>query len=505
MALEHFDVMIAGAGLSGIDAAHHLQQLCPGKTYVILEQRERIGGTWDLFRYPGIRSDSDMHTMGFSFRPWTNVKAISPGGDIRDYLTDTARDEGIDTHIRFGHQIQRAEWSSETATWTLDVTRKSPGGREEALQISCNFLFSCAGYYRYSSGYAPEFPGSDQFAGRIVHPQHWPEDLDYTGKRVVIIGSGATAVTLLPSIAKTAGHVTMLQRSPTYIVSAPEQDPVAISIRKVLPSMLAYRLIRWKNVAYTVCLYQMAQRFPKFMKGLLLKGVRKELGPDYDVDKHFTPSYDPWDQRICLVPDSDLFQAIKSGRASVVTDQIETFTPRGIKLKSGGELEADLIVTATGLVMQAFGGIDLSVDGRRVDLANTLAYKGILLSDVPNLASVFGYINASWTLKADLICNYVCRLLNHMNAKGASQVTPRRNGEPAVGNFVENFTSGYMDRALASWPKQGAKAPWRVYQNYLKDAISLKWASMDDGVLAYTSPAAATLKQTRPELAASAK
>jgi monooxygenase len=505
MAMEHFDVLIIGAGLSGIDAAHHLQKFCPNKSYVILEQRARIGGTWDLFRYPGIRSDSDMLTMGYSFRPWTSPKAISPGGDICDYITAAARDEGIDLHIRFGHRIQRAAWSSQEAQWTCEAARKLPDGRDEPVTLTCNFLFSCAGYYRYSAGYLPEFPNINLFQGRVVQPQAWPEDLNYAGKRVVIIGSGATAVTILPAMAKTAGHVTMLQRSPTYIVSMPEQDKIANWLRGFLPAMWAYKLSRWKNVAFMIYVYQLAQRFPNFVKTGLVKKVQQELGPGYDVATHFTPRYNPWDQRVCLVPNADLFQAIKSGRASVVTDQIETFTEKGIQLKSGKELEADIVVTATGLVLQAFGGAELSVDGRTVDLSKTLAYKGVMLSGVPNLASVFGYINASWTLKADLICTYVCRLLNRMDKKGVRQVTPQTRGEMAAAPFVEKFTPGYFERALANWPKQGSKAPWRVYQNYIRDAISLKWSPVVNDALEFSNPPEAPSKPTPRELAAAAK
>ena len=502
---EHFDVMIMGAGLSGIGAAHHLNQLCPRKSYVILEQRERIGGTWDLFRYPGIRSDSDMLTMGYSFRPWTLPHAISPGGDIRAYITDAARDEGIDGHIRFRHQIKRAAWSSQDAYWTIDAVRTTPEGKEEPVALKCNFLFSCAGYYRYYAGYTPDFPGVDRFHGRVIHPQSWPEDLDYSGKRVVIIGSGATAVTLLPSMAETAAHVTMLQRSPTYIVSAPAQDPVAIWLRNNLPSTLAYTLSRWKNILFTAYLYQVSQRFPNYMKKAILDKVREELPAGYDMATHFTPSYKPWEQRMCLVPDADMFHAIKSGRASVVTDQIETFTETGIRLKSGKTLEADIIVTATGLVMQAFGGIELFVDGRSVDISKTLSYKGVMLSGLPNLAGVFGYINASWTLKADLICNYVCRLLNFMDSKGARQVTPKSGDETPVAPFVENFSSGYMQRAMASWPKQGKKSPWRVYQNYFRDIFNLKWKSIDDRALEFSSPATKPVKTATEELAQASK
>jgi monooxygenase len=492
--MEHFDVMIIGAGLSGIDAAYHLQKLCPQKTYVILEQRERIGGTWDLFRYPGIRSDSDMLTMGYSFRPWTSPKAISQGADIRGYIADTARDEGIDRHIRFGHRIRRASWSSERAAWTIEAVRQTADGREEQVALSCNFLFCCAGYYRYSAGYTPEFAGIERFRGRVVHPQAWPEDLQYQGKKVVIIGSGATAVTLLPAMAQTAGHVTMLQRSPTYVISFPEEDKTANQLRGMLPSMWAYRLSRWKNVWYMMYLYQLAQRFPNFVRNALLKQVRERLGADYDVATHFSPRYKPWEQRLCLAPDGDFFQAIQAGRASVVTDGIDGFTETGIRLKSGKELEADLIVTATGLVLETFGGIALSVDGIPVDAGKTLSYKGVMVSGVPNMASVFGYINASWTLKADLICGYVCRLLNCMDKKGARQVTPRAVEESAAAEFVEKFTPGYIQRGAGYWPKQGSKAPWRVYQNYIRDTIQLRWKRVEDGALEFSNPARASVE-----------
>lgn len=498
---EHFDVLIVGAGLSGIGAAYHLQKFCLKKSYVILEQRERIGGTWDLFRYPGIRSDSDMLTMGYSFRPWTHPKAISPGEDIREYITATASDEGIDRHIRFRHQIKRAAWSSEEAKWTVEAVKQSlsSGGveiNEEAVTLTCNFLFCCAGYYRYSAGYLPEFPNSGLFKGRMFHPQAWPEDLDYAGKRVVIIGSGATAVTLVPAMAKTAAHVTMLQRSPTYVISAPEKDRIANFLRHIMPAMWAYRLSRWKNVGFMTYIYQLSQRFPNFVKRGIIKKAGKQLGTDFDVDTHFTPRYRPWEQRMCLIPDADMFEAIKSGRASVVTDQIETFTEKGIQLKSGKELEADIIVTATGLAMQAFGGMELTVDKQRVDAGQVLAYKGVMMSGVPNFASVFGYINASWTLKADLICNYVCRILNFMDRKGVRQVTPNPVGESAVAPFVENFSSGYIQRALASWPKQGQNKPWRVNQNYFKDTLALKWTRVDDAGLEFSNPVAASAQQS---------
>lgn len=491
---EHFDVLIMGAGLSGIDAAHHLNKHCPKKSYIVVEQRERIGGTWDLFRYPGIRSDSDMLTMGYSFRPWTHAKTISPGEDIREYITATARDEGIDHHIRFRHQIKRASWNSQDARWTVEAVKATSDGREERVTLTCNFLFSCAGYYCYSGGYVPDFPNTAHFKGKIIHPQAWPEDLDYAGKRVLVVGSGATAFTLVPAMAKIASHVTMLQRSPGYVISMPEKDRVANFLRRIMPSMWAYKLSRWKNIGFVAAMYQFSQRYPELMKKFLLTKVRQELGTEFDVETHFTPRYKPWQQRICLVPDSDMFAAIKSGHASVVTGEIETFTEKGILLKSGQELAADIIVTATGLVMQTFGGAELTVDGERVDASQVLAYKGVMMSGVPNFASVFGYINASWTLKADLICNYVCRLLNLMDRKRVRQVTPVPRGEKAITGFVENFTPNYIQRALASWPKQGSQAPWRVYQNYFRDIMALKWTRIDDGVLEFSNSISATSK-----------
>jgi monooxygenase len=503
---EHFDVLIIGAGLSGIGAAHHLQKFCTNRTYVILEQRQRIGGTWDLFRYPGIRSDSDMLTMGYSFRPWTSSKAISPGEDIRDYITATARDEGIDRHIRFGHQIIRAHWSTHDARWTVEAIAQTPDGLQVRAIITCNLLFCCAGYYRYSAGYLPEFSNSSLFQGRVIHPQSWPEDLDYTGKKIVVIGSGATAVTLVPALAKTAAQVTMLQRSPTYVISAPEKDRIANFLRRIMPAMWAYRLSRWKNVGFMTYIYQLSQLMPNFVKHGIIRKARKQLGKDFDVDTHFTPRYRPWEQRMCLIPDADMFEAIKSGRASVVTDHIDTFTERGIRLQSGRELEADIIVTATGLAMQAFGGMELYVDGKTVDPSTVLAYKGVMMSGVPNFASVFGYINASWTLKADLICHYVCRLLNFMQRKGFSSVIPTPMDESPAAPFVENFTSGYIQRALASWPKQGHRKPWRVHQNYFRDTLALRWTRVDGEGLEFSkTPASAhsNEKEAEPAVAGS--
>jgi cation diffusion facilitator CzcD-associated flavoprotein CzcO len=488
MAFEHFDVLIVGAGLSGIDAAHHLREKCPKKTFVILESRAAIGGTWDLFRYPGVRSDSDMLTMAYTFRPWRNPRSISDGHSIREYISDTAREEGIDKHIRFHHRVIAASWSSQDARWKVEASRKLPDGREEPVSLTCGFLFSCAGYYKYSSGYLPEFAGQGRFKGKIVHPQAWPQDLDYAGKRIIVIGSGATAVTLIPALARTAAHVTMLQRSPTYIASRPERDKLAIALSRVLPSKLAYGIARWKNVGYMTYMYRLARRRPEYAKKMILKRASDELGAGYDVATHFTPKYYPWEQRLCLVPDGDLFVAIREGRASVATDQIETFTENGIRLQSGSELEADIIVTATGLVLEILGGIDLQVDGKRVDFAKTLSYKGVMFSDVPNLASVFGYINASWTLKADLICSYVARLIAYMDKKHYAQVTPR-NREPSMPTspFVEHFSSGYMQRSLAKLPKQGSKSPWRVKQNYFADLMNLKYAAIADEALEFAN------------------
>jgi monooxygenase len=482
--MEHFDVVIVGAGLSGIGAAVHLQTDCPGKTYAILEGRDAIGGTWDLFRYPGIRSDSDMYTLGYVFKPWTEAKAIADGPSILRYVRDTARDHGVDSHIRFGHKVVSAAWSTEDAAWTITAEQ---GG--ETRTLTCNFIFLCGGYYSYDGGYTPDFPGAETFKGRIVHPQQWPQDLDYAGKKVVVIGSGATAVTLVPEMAKTAAHVTMLQRSPTYVVSRPAEDAFANWLRARLPAKLAYAIIRWRNVLFGMYFYNFARKNPDKVKQNLIGMVREQLGPDYDVDTHFTPSYNPWDQRLCLVPDADMFAAIKAGSASVVTDHIDSFTPTGIKLKSGQELEADVIVTATGLVLKALNGLELTVDGRKVEPAKTLSYKGMMYSDVPNLASSFGYTNASWTLKCDLTCGYVCRLLNHMDRTGMRQATPR-NTDPNIGEEPWlDFSSGYVQRAMASFPKQGSKAPWKLDQNYAKDLMNLKFSTVEDGVMKFSNPA----------------
>jgi len=490
MATEHFDVLIVGAGLSGIGAGYHLQANCPGKTYAILEGREAIGGTWDLFRYPGIRSDSDMYTLGYSFKPWRQAKAIADGPSILNYVRETAAEYGIDRKIRYGHHVKRASWSSETATWTVEAQHEG-----QSVSVSCNFLYMCAGYYDYAAGYTPDFAGVESFGGRIVHPQHWPADVDYAGKTVVVIGSGATAVTLVPEMAKTASHVTMLQRSPTYVVSRPAEDGIANWLRAKLPAMTAYGITRWKNVLMQMLFFNIARKKPEKTKAQLIDLVRGHLGPDYDVETHFTPSYNPWDQRLCLVPDADLFDALKTGKASVVTDHIETFTPTGLKLKSGKTLDADIVVTATGLQMQLLSGMELVVDGKVADLSKAMSYKGMMFSDVPNLASAFGYTNASWTLKADLTSEYVCKLINHMDRNGLAFCVPRLD---EAGMEVEpwlDFSSGYVQRAMAKFPKQGVKKPWKAYQNYALDLMALKLGKVDDGAMKFSRKKAKEAKE----------
>jgi len=491
--MEHFDVVIIGGGLSGVGAGYHLQTSCPNRTYLILEGRERLGGTWDLFRYPGIRSDSDMYTLGYAFRPWTNPKSIADGPSILEYVKETAREYGIDQKIRFRHQVKRASWSSEGARWTVEAEH---GGKGEVVRFSCGFLFLCGGYYNYEAGYTPDFPGTENFAGRIVHPQKWTDDINYAGQRVVVIGSGATAVTLVPAMAREAAHVTMLQRSPSYVVSLPGEDRLANWLRRHVPARLAYAITRWKNVLLGMYFFRLSRKRPERVKRFILRRLQRELGPDYDIGTHFTPRYNPWDQRMCLVPDSDLFGAIREGRASVVTDHIETFTEKGIKLRSGQELAADLIVTATGLDLLPLNGVALSVDGRPVVPAKTLTYKGMMYSDVPNLATAFGYTNASWTLKCDLTCEYVCRLLNHMQKHGYAQCTPR-NDDPTIQEepWVD-FSSGYIQRSMHKFPKQGSKKPWKLYQNYVLDIMALGFGRLDDGTMHFT-PAPSSHREQR--------
>jgi cation diffusion facilitator CzcD-associated flavoprotein CzcO len=477
-----FDVLVVGAGLSGIGAGYHLQDKCPNKTYAILEGRGVIGGTWDLFRYPGVRSDSDMHTLGYRFRPWREAKAIADGPSILRYIRQTAEEYGIDRKIRFHHRVVRASWSSADARWTVEAT--GPDGQE--IRLACNFLYMCSGYYEYAAGYMPGWPGMDRFTGRIVHPQQWPEDLGYGGKRIIVIGSGATAVTLVPAMAEKAAHVTMLQRSPTYIITRPSEDAIVNWLHRGLPSRLAHGLARWKNILLQMYFYNLARRKPAAVKKSILKFAQQQLGPDYDVSKHFNPRYNPWDQRLCLVPDGDLFRAIRTGKVSVVTDEIETFTEKGIRLRSGGELDADVIVTATGLKMRLMGGMEVFVDGVAIDVSKTMTYKGMMSSDVPNMASALGYTNASWTLKCDLTSEYVCRLLNFMDEHGYAYCTPRKRDSSITEEPALTFTSGYVQRALPSLPKQGSKKPWRLNQNYALDLMALRFGTVDDGTMEFT-------------------
>jgi monooxygenase len=487
MSREHVDVLIVGAGISGICAGYHVHATCPGKTFAILESRGSIGGTWDLFRYPGIRSDSDMYTLGFRFRPWPDAKTIADGPAILDYVRETASMYGIDQKIRFHHRVLRADWSTEEARWTVEVERTDTG---ETASLTCGFLFLCPGYYRYDQGYTPQFEGIERFTGRVVHPQQWTEDIDYEDKRVVVIGSGATAVTLVPAMAERAAHVTMLQRSPSYVVSLPGEDPLARTLRRFLPARLVYPIVRWKNVLLTMLVFQLSRRRPNLMKRLIRRALEKRLPAGYDIDTHFKPRYNPWDQRMCLVPDGDLFEAISAGRASVVTDQIETFTERGLALASGTELEADLIITATGLNMIPLGGLELAVDGREVKLPETITYKGMMLSDVPNLAFAVGYTNASWTLKCELTCEYVCRLLNHMDRAGLQVCTPRRDPSVTEEPLID-FSSGYVLRAIDTFPRQGSKAPWRLYQNYARDLLLLRHGPIEDEAIEFSNPTSA--------------
>jgi len=482
---EILDVLIVGAGLSGIGAAHRLQRRCPAKRYAIVEARASIGGTWDLFRYPGVRSDSDMYTLGYDFKPWNDAKAIAAGPDILSYIRDAAEEGGITRHIHFGTTVRGAEWSSPDACWTIAGERTADGG---AIRFRARFLFMCCGYYSYAEGHRPKFAGEADYRGRVLQPQFWPKDLDYAGKHVVVIGSGATAVTLVPEIAKTAAHVTMLQRSPSYVVTRPSVDRLAQWLSRRLPEGAAYALTRWKNVLLNMFLYQLARSRPEQMKKRLIEMAREQVGPQFDVDTHFTPRYKPWDQRMCLVPDGDLFREIREGRASVVTAGIECFTERGLRLTSGDELPADIVVVATGLKLNVLGDVSIRIDGRPCDLGEAMAYKGMMLSDVPNLAMTFGYTNASWTLKADLTAAYVCRLLRYMARHGHAIAVPRRDGAVVPQPFL-TFTSGYIQRALAILPKQGSKRPWKVYQNYLWDLLNLRYGRIADGVMQFSAGA----------------
>jgi monooxygenase len=489
--VEQFDVVIIGAGLSGIGAARYLQERCPWASFTILEARESIGGTWDLFRYPGVRSDSDMYTLGYSFKPWPGDKSLADGPSILSYVREAASETGVEACIRYHHRVVAADWSSDEARWTITAERTGPEGDPstgDPVTISAGFVFSCTGYYRYDQGHQPDFAGVERFAGTLVHPQHWPADLDHPGKRVVVIGSGATAVTLVPAMAETAAHVTMLQRSPTYITSVPQEDKLALLVRRYVKGPKAGPVIRWLKAVLGVVMFTVSRRRPEMVKKLLRKGLVAGLPADYDIDTHFTPSYQPWDQRMCAIPDGDLFEAIKGGRASVVTDHIDTFTETGIKLRSGAELEADIVVSATGLELLFLGGMVVNVDGAAVDVADRLVYKGMMLEGVPNMAIAVGYTNASWTLKVDLTCDYVCRLLTKLRESGMRQATPV-NTDPGVdAEPLLNLTSGYVARAADRFPKSGNKYPWKVHQNYLTDYRLLKLKGVDDPSLHIGNP-----------------
>lgn len=483
MTYEHVDILIVGAGISGISAAYYLGKRCPDQTFTILEGRSRLGGTWDLFRYPGIRSDSDMYTLGFSFRPWEEEKAIADGSSILNYIRDTADEFDITRHIRFNHYVKSANWSTTDARWTVEFQH---GDDKETAFLTCNFLYMCAGYYDYDQGYTPEFKGRERFAGQIIHPQFWDETLDYADKEVLVIGSGATAVTLVPAMADKAKHVTMLQRSPTYMASGPSIDETAQRLHKFFPANIAHRLVRWKSVLRSMYEYILLRRYPEQGKEELLNMLRQELNDDVDVETHFSPDYAPWDQRFCLVPDSDLFKAINAGKVSIVTDHIDTFTENGISLQSGNTLTADIIVTATGLNIKMMGGIQLAVDGESVNFGDTITYKGMMFSDIPNYASAVGYTNASWTLKAELIAEYVCRLIKHMDRHNYDQCTPRPNGVSLDSSPLINLDSGYINRALDKLPKQGRDMPWKAYQNYLRDIITFRFNRLEDGAMVFS-------------------
>jgi monooxygenase len=472
---EHVNVLIVGAGLAGIGAAVHLRQNCPEKSYAILEGRDSIGGTWDLFRYPGIRSDSDMFTLGYSFKPWLGEKSIADGESILEYIKETAQEYGVEDKIRFRHKVLAAEWSSADARWTIRAERDG-----EPVELTCDWLYGCTGYYRYDEGFLPKFEGTERFEGQIIHPQHWPEDLDYEGKRVVVIGSGATAMTLVPALAERAEHVTMLQRSPTYVVSRPAVDPLAQRLRRLLPEKLAYAAVRWKNVLVLHGSYTLFRRWPEFSKRILRKRLEPLLPSGYDIDTHFKPRYNPWDERLCAVPDADLFKAIRGGRADVVTDRIETFTEKGLRLQSGKELEADIIVTATGLNMLTFGGIQVLIDGKEKHFSETVGYKGMMFSGVPNMNMALGYTNASFTLKTDLVAAYICRLLKHMDANGYRVATPKAPDPTIELEPIIDLKSGYVLRALDQLPKQAAARPWRLHQNYAQDIRLLRKGPLDD-------------------------
>ena len=478
---QSVDVLIIGAGLSGIGGACHLRRNCPDRSFMILESREASGGTWDLFRYPGIRSDSDMYTFGYGFKPWNDKSSIADGHKILRYIREAAAEYDVEQHIRYQHKVLSANWSSTNQRWLVTAELGDTG---EQVTIDCQFIFSCSGYYDYDQGYTPEFAGIDDFKGRVIHAQHWPEQLNYKDKRVVVIGSGATAVTLVPTMSKDTASLVMLQRSPSYIASVPKEQPLAERLRKWLPDRWVFRLTRWSRVFFQIYLYQLSRKKPQQLKKLLLGRVRQEMGPDYDVDTHFTPDYNPWDQRLCAVPDADLFTAIREGRAEVVTDHIDHFNEEGIELKSGQQLDADIVVLATGLNLKFAGGVQYSVDNRVLDFTEHFIFRGMMFSDLPNMAFTVGYTNSSWTLKADLTAKYVSRLLNKMARRGYTSVTPRLKGEVEEVPLLD-FDAGYVLRSRESFPKQGNRLPWKNYQNYIRDFIGLGLGRQNDDELEF--------------------
>ncbi len=494
---EHVDVLIIGAGISGIGAAYYLQRDLPGKSYAILEARHAIGGTWDLFRYPGIRSDSDLYTFGYEFKPWLSSQAIADADLILDYLRETAAENGIDRHIRFGHKVTAAAWSSETARWTVDIERADGGGHQ---RMTCHWLFCAAGYYNYDQGYTPHFEGVEQYRGQLIHPQHWPEQLDYSGKRVLVIGSGATAVTLVPAMTAKAAHVTMLQRTPSYVLSVPKEDPIARLLRRLFSPQRAYALTRRKNILASRYVWLFCQKYPRLARRLIRYLNRRDLPAGYPVDEHFNPPYKPWEQRLCAVPDGDLFKRLSDGSASIVTDRIRTFTPQGVRLESGRELEADIIVTATGLNVQLFGGARMTVDGTPVNPADKLAYKGMMLDGVPNFAFAVGYTNSSWTLKVGLLCEHFCRLVQHMDQQGDAICWAQRPRADLPTRPLLDFGAGYIQRAMSLLPRQGLSDPWLMSMNYLHDAKVLRAGPLLDPQLKFARVGAA-LDSLRPQQA----
>ena len=479
---DHFDVLIVGAGVAGIGVAYHLQQRLPAYSYTILESRGSSGGTWDLFRYPGIRSDIDMYSFGYRFKPWLDDKAIADGATILSYVRETAAENGIDHHIRYHHRVERVDWRSDESRWDIAVHRTDTG---ETSHISAGFVWVCTGYYSYEHGYTPDFPGVERFRGPVVHPQHWPEDLDCTDKRVVIIGSGATAVTLAPALAEQGAHVSVLQRSPSYVISMPVRDPLVHRLRGRLPDEVVHRVARMKSIGFQTALFQVAQRYPGLVKRRIKAMQRRWLPAGYDVDTHFTPRYDPWDQRLCLAANGDFFRAIRRGQIEMVTDRIATFTESGISLESGRHLDADIVITATGLNLVVFGGARIAIDGKDVELPSRMGYKAMMLSDVPNLAFVVGYTNAAWTLKVDLVGDHICRLLAYMDARGYRTVVPVRDPTVAETPFLD-FTPNYVLRSIDSLPKQGSRAPWRLRMNYLYDLVQLRYGRVADPALRFS-------------------